>query len=113
MVDRRSGLRILLEGVVIVTSILLALAADTWLDRLQEREIERTYIDQLTTNFQALDQRVSGWLAKEEAQLGSAVDFLSFVDSDGPVPRPTTLTHLRSNQEDAGYRDVHGCPSVS
>ncbi len=40
MVDRRSGLRILLEGIVIVTSILLALAADTWLDRLQEREIE-------------------------------------------------------------------------
>lgn len=78
--------RVLLQSAVIVASILLALAADAWWDGMQERELERTYIRQLTTNFQAFDEQVSNWLAVEENQLGSAVKFLSFIDSDGASP---------------------------
>jgi hypothetical protein len=44
--------RILIEGVVIVASILLALAADAWWDGVQEREEERKVLSAIRAEFE-------------------------------------------------------------
>ena len=43
--------RILIEGVVIAASILLALAADAWWDSVQERAVERNVLSALHAEF--------------------------------------------------------------
>ena len=78
--------RVLVEGVVVVASILIALAVDAWWDGVQQRRIERTYIGQLTADIETLDEEVSRWLTLEERHLSSSVKILSFIDSDGAVP---------------------------
>lgn len=44
--------RILVEGVVIVASILLALAADAWWDSVQERAVERNVLSAIRAEFE-------------------------------------------------------------
>ncbi len=44
--------RILIEGVVIVASILLALAGDAWWDSVQERAVERNVLSAISAEFE-------------------------------------------------------------
>jgi hypothetical protein len=78
--------RMIVEGVVIATSILLALATDAWWGRVQEGRLEQQYIDQLVTDFREMDDNVTDWLEFEESELSSAIRLLEFIDSDTPVP---------------------------
>jgi len=62
MAEKIRWSRALVEGLVIVVSILLALAADAWWEGVQELRLERTYLSQLSASFQVMDTRVtSGW----------------------------------------------------
>jgi hypothetical protein len=86
MAERGHWSRMIVEGIVIVTSILLALTADAWWDRVQEGRLEQQYIAQLAADFREMDTGVTGWLELEESQLSSAISLLEFIDSDTPVP---------------------------
>ena len=83
--------RFLLEGLVIVVSVLLALAADAWWDGVQERETGRTYVRQLEADLVRLDQVVGAWLTREQVQLASTVKLLEYVDSDGGDLPPDSI----------------------
>jgi hypothetical protein len=86
MAERRQWSRMIMEGVVIVTSILLALATDAWWGRVQEGRLEQQYLAQLAADFREMDDGVTDWLELEESQLSSAISLLEFIDSDTPVP---------------------------
>ena len=81
--------RILIEGVVIVASILLALAADAWWDSVQERAVERRILGairaEFETNLEILAKtRRSHRLALSATQTVISASQLDSFDADDP-----------------------------
>jgi hypothetical protein len=74
--------RILVEGVVIVASILLALAADAWWDDVQERAEERETLSSLRVEF-VTNQKILAHTAGIHRQaLGAMRNIVSASESD-------------------------------
>ncbi|MEJ2547442.1 MAG: hypothetical protein P8125_06440 [Gemmatimonadota bacterium] len=77
--DRRPGLftRLLLEGIVIVGSILLAFALDTWWDERSERAEEQAILENLRAEFEAAEAQFEfyfGWHQRIEASVGQTLE---------------------------------------
>jgi hypothetical protein len=68
--------RVLVEGVVIVASILLALAADAWWDARQDRAEERRILAALSVEFAANRERFDTLVAVHEGVRTAAVAIL-------------------------------------
>jgi hypothetical protein len=58
--------RVLVEGVVIVASILLALALDAWWERVRERELEAAFLVQLREDLDRAGDQIRGQLQSTE-----------------------------------------------
>jgi hypothetical protein len=77
--DRRSGMfgRLLLEGIVIVGSILLAFALDTWWDERSEKAEELAVLENLREEFSAAEAQFEfyfGWHQRIEASVGQTLE---------------------------------------
>jgi hypothetical protein len=68
MTDRQiRGSRLLLEGLVVVASILIAFALDAWWSQRAEERTEAAHLRALRTDFQANVARLQSLIAREEA----------------------------------------------
>lgn len=77
-------LRVALEGVVIVTSILLALAADAWWDGRQDRSVEQEVLSQLVFALQSDTADLNSNL-RSSARTSAAIDsILVYLDEKRP-----------------------------
>jgi hypothetical protein len=65
-------LRVLVEGAVIVGSILLALTADAWWDGVTERALERDALDRLSAEFVEVDSVLANWQANHQSVVDAA-----------------------------------------
>ena len=70
---------------MIVISVLLALAGDAWWAGVQERRIERAYLQQLKADLVQIDEAVGDWLELEQQHIGSAVRLLEYVAAQEPT----------------------------
>ena len=78
-------LRVLVEGAVIVGSILLALTADAWWDGVTERALERDALDRLSAEFSEVDSVLANWQANHQSVVDAAEVLLRHAGPD-PVP---------------------------
>jgi len=79
---------ILAEGVVIIASILLALATDAWWDGVQERAEEREILSSLRAEFEANQEVLARTAGIHRRALGAMQDIVSASKRAG---RPTTI----------------------
>lgn len=68
--------RVVIEGLVIVVSILLAFGIDAWWDELQERERERTYLVALRSEFAFTGEQQAEPLSRARARTRHAAEAL-------------------------------------
>jgi len=83
--------RVLIEGVVIVVSILLAFGIDAWWDRHRDRTDEREAIAQLAADFRANAARLDTVRGVHEAALDAAYELLARAGMGGQ-PRSSSPT---------------------
>ena len=79
-------LRVFVEGVVIVGSILLALALDEWRDGVRERGEETAVLERLSKEFVGVDSVMRAWQAHHQAVLDNGEALLAHTGPD-----PSTL----------------------
>lgn len=78
--------RILAEGMVIVISILLALSADAWWDRREERREEQEALSQLHEEFLVNRERLADAEGRHRAQRDHIVRMLTVIVEQGYPP---------------------------
>jgi len=78
--------RILAEGMVIVISILLALSADAWWDRREERREEREALSQLYAEFLLNRERLADAESRHRAQRDNILRMLTAIAERGYPP---------------------------
>lgn len=86
--------RVLLEGVVIVISILLAFGIDAWWGQYQDRADEREAIAQLEVDFEANLLRLDTVRGVHEAALDAAYEFLARAGVGGPPASAASTAEL-------------------
>lgn len=89
-------LRVFVEGVVIVSSILLALAADAWWDGRQDRLEEERILRALSVEFAANREALTTNRLQHEAQQQAALVLLEAAASGTP-PSADSVDHLVSD----------------
>jgi hypothetical protein len=82
--------RLLAEFAVIVASVLIALAVDSWWDRRQERNHAEGYLKQLLVDFRKTDSRLRSTIAAETKRL-EGVNRVIGLALHGPLPHPDSL----------------------
>ncbi len=78
-------LRVFVEGVVIVLSILLAFGLQAWWDGVQEREQEREALERLAAEFAAVESVLREWQAMHRATFDAGEALLAQTGSEGPL----------------------------
>jgi len=83
--------RLLLEGVVIVASILLAFAIDAWWDERQDRQAEGNQLLSIAAELESNAERI-----REKLEVLAVADKASrkFISWMGPEPRPVEQKEL-------------------
>jgi len=106
LVAKVPWVRVFAEGLVIVASILLALAADAWWQTRQDREIERDALRLILVDLavDTLETRrvlsIAGRHAAAAAQLQSLWD-----DPESPVARLDSASRRSCRGITSSYRD--------
>ena len=83
---------LLAEGVVIVVSVLLALAADAWLDRRQEDEAVAQHLQALQRDFGQMEARMDSVVGQNARNFASSQVLLGRLTPDAP-PIPSDSLH--------------------
>jgi len=83
--------RLLLEGVVIVVSILLAFAIDAWWDERQQAEEAMLQVERVVAELEANIVRLDDQIARLDITTNAAKRFLS---KFGPEPVPATKAEV-------------------
>ena len=83
--------RLLVEGLVIVVSILLAFAIDAWWDDRQQAEEARLQVERVVTELESNIGRLESQIERLEVTTAAAKRFLS---KFGPAPGPVTKTEV-------------------
>ena len=83
--------RLLLEGFVIVVSILLAFAIDAWWDDRQEAEEARLQVERVVVELEANIVRLEDQVERLDVTTAAAKRFLS---KFGPEPEPVSVRSL-------------------
>jgi hypothetical protein len=82
--------RLFAEFTVIVTGVLIALAADSWWERRQEQHHAREYIEQLLVDIQATERRLRSTIETETQRLEGVNSVISRA-LRGPWPQADSL----------------------
>ena len=68
--------RVLAEGVVVVASILLALAADAWWDGQTDRSLERDTLERLYAGLGQIDEVLVEWQSRNQTVVDASAELL-------------------------------------
>jgi hypothetical protein len=82
--------RLFAELAVIVAGVLIALAANSWWERRQERNHAEQYLEQLLVDFQETERRLRGTIAADSSRL-EGVNAVIGRAFRGPLPQPDSL----------------------
>lgn len=74
------------ELIVIVVGVVIALAADRWIQTLDSRADERFYIRQLASDIRADSGLLRGWVDTSAVRNQTALDVLLYADEGGLPP---------------------------
>jgi len=88
--------RVLVEGFVIVASILLALALDAWWDGVQERKAERNYLVALRGELETVQAELSGDQDRRTRRYEATQDLVDAIASQPAVPPDNISALLQS-----------------
>ena len=80
--------RVFIEGVVIVSSVLLAFGIQAWWEGRQERVLERDALERLEAEFAEVDAVLQQWRDFHQAKVDVAEILLSHTGPDGYAPLP-------------------------
>lgn len=78
--------RVLLEGLVIVVSILLAFSIDAWWDNHLEQQREREHLESMRAEFQASLSGLDGVLASIQGHAKDVESFIALLKAAGDEP---------------------------
>ena len=81
--------RILVEGVVIVGSILLAFGIEAWWDGRQERSSERDYLGRILTDLTETRENIVSRSGHYQMLVEHGEAVLPIVSGEQPIPRDT------------------------
>ena len=87
-------LRVFVEGVVIVVSILMAFGIEAWWDAAQEREQERDVLSAFVSELRNNAEHLERFRTLQQQQLDRVVVLLDATASDDPNISADSLDHL-------------------
>jgi hypothetical protein len=87
-------LRVIVEGVVIVGSILLALAADAWWDGRNDREQGEALVASLASDYQENITRLDDVIGRQEQIVAAIRELVMIIDGDVQRPAADSVVRL-------------------
>ena len=108
--SRIPWLRILVEGAVIIVSILLALAADAWRQEVRDRADEREYLELLSRDLTETIDQLTEFVAVADVSFEAATFAYTRLAS---VPAPTDREAVSSAIAAAAQRRTVQIPSAA
>jgi hypothetical protein len=89
--SKRGWMRSLVDLVLIVTGVLIALAANSWWEARQDRERESAYLRQLLSDTRENEERIRGVIVFDSTRLAGSERFLEAVREAGDGDRDLSL----------------------
>ena len=95
MADRvtRTGRALFVELLVVFLGVLIALAADSWRESLQDDAREAEYLESLRTELEEANQGLARGLAETQTRVDRITEFLELLVSSRPIPDTLLAPH--------------------
>ena len=87
-------LRVFVEGVVIVGSILLAFGIQAWWDGVQQEQQEEAYLTAVSGELRTVKARMEDWISQTEDWTQAGDSLLGFTLGGSEIPEETVLHSL-------------------